>query len=67
MFLFIFGCAGSFLLRGLFSSCSEHGYSSAVHRFLLVMASLVAEHAWALGSMGFSTCGSLALEHRLYS
>ena len=63
MFLSIFGCAGSFLLRGLFYSCSEQGYSSAVHRFLLVMASLVAEHEWALGSMGFGTCGSLALEH----
>ena len=28
-FLFIFGCTGSSLLRGLFSSCSEQGLLSS--------------------------------------
>ena len=50
--LFIFGCAGSLLLQGLFSSCSDRGYSLfAVRGFLTEVASLVAEHrlegAWA--------------------
>ena len=28
MYLFYFGCSGSLLLRGLFSSCGEQGYPS---------------------------------------
>ena len=47
--LFIFGCAGSFLLLGLFSSCgmqASHcdGFSSC--------------GAWTLGYVGFSSCGT---------
>ena len=42
--LFIFGRAGSSLLRGLSSSCSELGYSLVVVcGFLIVVASLVVE------------------------
>ena len=36
IYLFIFGCAGSSLLRGLFSTAASRGYSLvAVYRFLL--------------------------------
>ena len=43
--LFIYGCAGSSLLCGLFSSCGEQGLLLvAVHGLLIVVASLVAEH-----------------------
>ena len=56
--LFIFGCAGSWLLHGLFSSCSEQG--------LLSSCSVRASHcsdfsrcrAQALGHPGFSSCSS---------
>ena len=44
LFLF-FGYAGSSLLRGLFSSYGKPELLfTAVHRLLIVMASLVAEH-----------------------
>ena len=45
MCLFIFGCAGSLLLHGYFSSCSEGGgYSPVVvFRLLMAVASFVAE------------------------
>ena len=64
--LFIFGCAGSLLLRGSFSVVENRGYPSC---------SAQAPHcsgfscctAWALGHMGFSICDSQALEHRLNS
>ena len=43
--LFIYGCAGTSLLCGLFSSCGElGGYSMVVVGELLIMASLVVEH-----------------------
>ena len=49
-----------------FSSCGERVLLFvAVHGLLIAVASLVAKH----GSrrMGFSSCGSLALEHRCSS
>ena len=65
--LFMFDCAGSLLLHGLFSTCAEQG--------LLASCDIWASHcggfsccwAWALGFMPFSSCGSWALEHRLKS
>ena len=43
--LFIFGCAGSLLLRGVFSSCSKQGLLIiALHSLLIAGASFVAEH-----------------------
>ena len=40
--LFTFGCAGSSLLHGLFSSCGKQSYSLvAIHRFLVAVASLI--------------------------
>ena len=65
-------CTGFFLV-------ASGGYSLvAVHRLLTVVASLVAEHGGALGAQalgpwaavvaarGLHSCGSQALEHRLY-
>ena len=57
-----------------FSSCSEQGLLFiAMHRLLIAVASLVAEHG-ALGAQasvvvahGLSSCGSRALERRLSS
>ena len=44
-FLFSLGSAGSWLLRGLFSSGGEQGLSfAAVQRLLVAVASLVVEH-----------------------
>ena len=64
IYLFIFDCAGSSLLCGLFSSCGERvrrGDSSlvAVRGLLIEVASLIAEHEF-LGQAGFSDCGTWA-------
>ena len=59
IYLFIFGRAGSSLLGGLFSSCGKR-------RLLSSCSSLASRcRAQALGHMGFSSCSSQALEHRL--
>ena len=50
----MFGCAGSLLLCGLFSSCREWGLLSGCG-------------ARAVGRTSFSGCSSPALEHRLNS
>ena len=63
-FLFIYGCAGFFLLPWLFSSCIEWE--------LLSSCSVQASHcggfscfrAQVLGPMGFSSCGCRAVGHR---
>ena len=49
-YLFIFGWAGSSLLRGLFSSCTKPGLF-----FTAVYFSYC--EAWALGHVGFGSCG----------
>ena len=42
---FFFGCAGSLLLCGLFSSCRQQGLlSSCCAQGLIVVASLITEH-----------------------
>ena len=53
--LFSFGCAGSSLLRWLFSSCGERGLLSSCSVWLLIA---VASHCdtWALGYTGFRSC-----------
>ena len=43
-YLFIFGCVGSSLQRGLSLVAASRGYSVAVRGLLIVVASLVAEH-----------------------
>ena len=66
IYLFIYGCVGSSLLRTGFLFIAVCG-------LLIVVASLVAEHG-ALGACasvvvarGLSSCGLQALEHRLSS
>ena len=66
VYFFYFCCAVSLLLCGLFSSCSEQG--------LLSHCDVWASHcsgnscgASALVYVGFSSCGSQALERRLSS
>ena len=45
IYLFILGCAGSLLMPGLFLSCREQGLLFVEGgRFLIAVASLVAEH-----------------------
>ena len=45
IYLFVFVCAGSSLLCGLFSSLASGGSSLAgVHEWLIAVASLVEEH-----------------------
>ena len=52
---------------GLSPVAESRGYSLvAVGKLLTVVTSLVAEHK-VLGRMGFSSCSSLALNHRLHS
>ena len=54
-------CMGFSLVAG------SRGYSLvAVHGLLIAVASPVGR-SWALGSLGFSSCGSWALEYRLNS
>ena len=69
---FIFGCAGSSLLRELFSSCRSY-FLAAVQRFLVAVAPLVEGHGlWgtrvsAAVAHGLRSCGSRAPDHRLNS
>ena len=64
MYSFIFGCAGSSLLCGSFSSCGKPGllccdaWASPCCGFSCCIAQ-------ALGHVGCSKCGSRALEPRL--
>ena len=73
LFIFIFGCAWSSLLCRLVSSCEWGLLSIAVHRLLIAVASLVAEHGlqntWAsvVVAHELSSCSTWALEHRLNS
>ena len=52
VFWFTFGCAGSSLLHGLFSSCGEQGL-------------LFSCNAWTSPCCGFSCSTAWALGHRL--
>ena len=54
---FIFGCAGSSLLRALLSVCSVQVHCSGFSGW----------RAQDLGHTGFSSCNAQALEHRLNS
>ena len=57
MILFIFGCAGSLLLCGFFSSCAEHRLLSGCH----VRASLVADRGlWDVKASVVVAPGSIA-------
>ena len=68
-FIYLFGCARSFLLPGLFSSCGQRGLLSSFG----VWTSLAAEHGlWStrasvVATSGLSSCGSRTVERRLSS
>ena len=48
-YLFIFGCAGSSLLLGLFSSFRDRGYSLiVVYGLVIALASLIIPLCWPL-------------------
>ena len=65
IYLFIFGCAGSSLLRGPFSSCGEWGLVSSCGVQSSHCSGFSCWGAHALGRLGFSSCSSWALGHRL--
>ena len=72
IFVIIFGCGGSSLLRELFSGCGKQGlFLIAVCRLLIAVASLVAEHglqgtqASVAVAPGLSSYSLKASEHRL--
>ena len=65
-YLFIFGCSGSSLPCAGFSPlAASRGYSRGAWAFLTAVPSCVAEHGPK--ALGFSSCSSRALEHRLSS
>ena len=73
-YLFIFGCAGSLLLCGVFSNCSEGGLLSSCGAQASHCSSFSCCRAQALGvqasivtAHGLSSYGSQALGHRLNS
>ena len=62
-FIFIFGCTGSSLLCGLFSSCGEQqAHFVVVHRLLIVLSCCGAQ---ALGHESFSSCSVWAQQLHL--
>ena len=71
IYLFIFGCIGSSLLRGLSLVAASVGYFVVVHGLLIVVASLccgarvLGTRASVVVARGLSSCGSRALERRL--
>ena len=66
-FYFSFGCAGSLFLCKIFSSFGEWGLLSSCSVLVSHCGGLSCCRAQALGHAGFSSCSSLALEHRLNS
>ena len=60
---FVFGCAGSSLLRRLFSSCCRRGLLRSCDVRASRCSGLSGCRAWAPGHSGFSGFGSGALEH----
>ena len=58
LILFIlFGCAGSLLLHGFFSTCSEQELLFSFSGWAYHCGGFSFCRTWALGSMGFSNCG----------
>ena len=65
-FIFIcFGCAGSLLLRRLFSSCGVQELLSGCGVQASPCSGFSCCGVQALGGKGFSSCNSQALEHKL--
>ena len=73
-FLYFFGCAGSWLLHRLFSSCRKQGLFSSCSVWASHCSGFSWCEAWALGAWasvlgahGLTSCSSWALEHKLNS
>ena len=64
-FNLIFGHAGSLLLCGLLPGCGNQGRLSSCGVQASHCGGFSCCRAWAPGHLGFSPCGSQALEHRL--
>ena len=62
--LFTFGCTGSSLLCGLFSSCREQGLFSSCGTCNSDCSDFSCCRALALVHAGFSSCRSGTLQHR---
>ena len=60
IYLFAFGCVGSSLLCGLFSSCSDQGLLSSCCVWTSHCSDFSCFGTQALGQAGFSSCGSRA-------
>ena len=67
IYLFIFGCAGSSLLGGLFSSCGKQGSLSSCGVWAFHCSGFSCCAAQSPGCVGFSSCGCWAPELRLES
>ena len=65
--MIVFDCAGSSMLRRLFSSCSNQRLLSSCGAQVSHCGGFSCCQARALGCMGCISCGSWALEHRLNS
>ena len=57
-YLFIFGCARSSLLQGLFSGCTEQGLLSGCGVRVSHCYGFSCCTFWTLGCLGFNSCGS---------
>ena len=55
-YLFIYGCAGSSLLQGLFSSCSEQRLPSSCHAVASHCSAFSGCRTWALEHANFNSC-----------
>ena len=66
-YLLIFGCIGSLLLGGLFTSCGEQGLLYSCGAWASHSSGFSCCRARAQGCKGFSSCESWDLEHRLNS
>ena len=64
---YLFGCAGSLLLVGLFSSCGRQGLLSTCSAWASQWGGFSPGEAQAPGCVAFSSCGSPVPEHRLRS
>ena len=65
LLIFIWGCAGSSLLLGLFSNCTEQGLLCSCGMQACLCSGLSCCAAQTLGCEGLSCCSSWALGHRL--
>ena len=66
-YIFIFGCAGSLLLLGLFSRYEKRGLLSSCGVRASHCSGFSCCRAQALGHAGFHSCSPWAPEHRLNS